>query len=310
MAVIRSFGKYLPAEIRTNAWLAESLGVTAEWIGQVSGIRERRVAGPADSVVSMGVEAARQCLEKAGVKTAAVKMLLVASGSSERIFPGPASQLAAALGLGDTPAIDLPLASAGALFGMALAAGLADATGPVLVVASELMSRAAMLEPVEKNIAILFGDGAGACLVMPDGPGLQVLHSALHSDGAQSNELSRGLDRRIFMNGMSVIRHAGKNMPGAIREVLAAADVTPAEVGQFITHQANQNLIDRVARAIEVEPERFYSNIGSYGNTSSASLLIAAQECFEGKNLPEGTKVCFAAFGAGYHWGALLTEQR
>jgi 3-oxoacyl-[acyl-carrier-protein] synthase-3 len=299
MASICSFGRYLPERVLGNPELARTLGCDPEWIFQSSGIEERRVAAPGQTVVDLGVLAARDCLG-----TEVVGLILVASGSSERRFPGPAAQIAHRLGFTGIPAIDLPIASAGSLFGITLAAHLAPVYGPVLVVAAEKM-----YGPGDKNVAIIFGDGAGACLIRPDSPGLEIVDSALHSDGAYSEDLRLELEGPVRMNGLAVIRQATQKLPAVITELLRRNSISPAAVRAFVMHQANQNLIDRVARAIEVPPDRFYSNIRRYGNTSSASLLIAAAEWHKQAQLEPGDTICLAAFGAGFHWGAVLLRQ-
>jgi len=311
VAAIKAFGAYLPSRIVTNSELGARLGCEAGWILDVSGIEERRYAAPGDSVTSaesvasMGVAAARDCLDRAGVKSAEVGMILVSSGSSERRFPGPASAIAHALGTDGIPAIDLPMASAGSLFGMALASSLAAIHGNVLVIASEKMSPIAMREPMERGIAPLFGDGAGACLVGADGP-VRIIDSVLHSDGAFAEDLRLDFDAPLAMNGRSVILQASRKIPSAIGELLERNGKSAQSVKVFLMHQANQNLMDRVARALNVEAGRFYSNIRRYGNTSSASMLIAAAEWWRDPGPATGDLICFAAFGAGFHWGALL----
>jgi 3-oxoacyl-[acyl-carrier-protein] synthase-3 len=305
MSSIHSFGRYLPERILDNQTLARTLGCDPEWILQSSGIEERRIAGPGETVADLGVKAAQNCLTHAS----SPGLIIAASGSAERRFPGPAAQIAQRLGFAGIPAIDLPIASAGSLFGIALAAPLAPIYGPVLVVAAEKMSSPAAAEPVDKNVAIIFGDGAGACLVTPDFSGLQILDSALHSDGAYSEDLRLELTGPVEMNGMAVIRNATRKLPDVINELLRRNQIGPAAIGAFLMHQANQNLIDRVARALDVPAGRFYSNIRRYGNTSSASMLIAAAEWRESVQPQSGDTVCFAAFGAGFHWGALLARQ-
>jgi 3-oxoacyl-[acyl-carrier-protein] synthase-3 len=306
VAAIKAFGAYLPSRIVTNAELGARLGCEAGWILDVSGIEERRYASDADSLSSMGVAAARECLENAGLKAADVGMILISSGSSERRFPGPASAIAHALGTQGIPAIDLPMASAGSLFGMALASSLAAIHGNILVIASEKMSPIAMREPMERGIAPLFGDGAGACLIgREDGPA-RVLDSVLHSDGAFAEDLRLEFDAPLAMNGRSVILQASRKIPSAIGELLERNGKSAQSVKVFLMHQANQNLMDRVARALNVEAGRFYSNIRRYGNTSSASMLIAAAEWWRDPGPVPGDLTCFAAFGAGFHWGALL----
>jgi 3-oxoacyl-[acyl-carrier-protein] synthase III len=307
---IKAFGAYLPSRIVTNSELAARLDCEPGWILDVSGIEERRYAGPQESVASMGVAAARQCLDHAGVKAADVGMILVSSGSSERRFPGPACSIAQELGAPGIPAIDLPIASAGGLFGMALAAPLSAAHGNVLVIASEKMSAIAMREPMERGVAPLFGDGAGACLIgAPIDPGVggvTIIDSVMHSDGAFAEDLRLDFDAPLAMNGRSVILQASRKLPSAIGELLEKNGKSASSVKVFLMHQANQNLMDRVARALDVGAARFYSNIRRYGNTSSASMLIAAAEWWRDPGPAAGDLICFAAFGAGFHWGALL----
>ncbi len=266
-----------------------------------------------ETIVDLAVAAARDCLARASVSR--VGFVIVASGSSERRFPGPAAEVAYALGFAGIPAIDLPYASTGGLFGIALAAHLAPVHGPVLVVAAEKMFQPANPEPAAPaEVAILFGDGAGACLITPDKPtpdnaGLHILDAALHSDGSNTANLSMDLTGPVTMNGLAVIRHAGRRLPEVIQELLTKHGIAPRAITAFLTHQANQNLIHRVARALDVPSGSFYSNIHRYGNTSSASILIAASEWGETAKLNSGDTVCFAAFGAGFHWGALLARQ-
>jgi len=306
VAAIKAFGAYLPSRVVTNSELAAWLDCESGWILDVSGIEERRYADPSESVASMGVAAARQCLDNAGITAADVGMILVSSGSSERRFPGPASAIAHALNIDGVPAFDLPIASAGGLFGMAIAATLSTVHGNVLVIASEKMSPVAMREPMERGVAPLFGDGAGACLIGPEEGPARVLDSILHSDGAFAEDLRLDFDAPLAMNGRSVILQASRKLPSAIGELLEKNGRTAQSVRVFLVHQANQNLMDRVAKALDVEAGRFYSNIRRCGNTSSASMLIAAAEWWSDPGPAAGDLICFAAFGAGFHWGALL----
>ncbi len=294
--MICKFGAYLPERAVGNEELARQLGCEASWIFQASGIEERRVAAEGETVADMAVAAARTCLG------GEIGLLILSTGSATRRFPGPAAEVAQRLGLAGIPAIDLPMASAGSLFGIAMAARLTASYGDVLVVASEKMASFDR----DKNTAILFGDGAGACLVSANGTGLEIEDSVLHSDGAWSDELSMSWTGDLQMNGPAVIMQAARKVPGAINELLVRNKIRPDAVKAFVMHQANQNLLDRVARSIGVPGERFYSNIRKYGNTSSASLLIAASEWYGDAGLSAGDLVCFAAFGAGFHWGALL----
>ena len=254
----------------------------------------------------MGVEAAQACLTSAGIGADQLGMIMVASGSGDRRFPGPACTIAARLGLNQTPVLDLPMASAGSLFGMSLASRLVATYGTILVIGAEKMSTLATREPLDKNITILFGDGAGACLIT-SAPGLlRIVDSVLNTDGAFAEDLRLGYAGPFEMNGRSVITQAWRKIPAAIQEVLERNRWPAADVEIFLMHQANQNLIDRVARSLAVTPDKFFSNIARYGNTSSASMLIAASEWFAQTTPAAGAAICFAAFGAGFNWGALL----
>ena len=306
MAYIKAFGSYLPERVVTNTEIAAKLGVDAGWILNASGIAERRFAAEGEEVEDLAVGAARDCLTRAGVTAESIGMLMVASGSAARRFPGPASSVAFRLGLGGRPCLDIPMASAGSLFGLALAHELAPSFGNVLLVGAEKMSAVTMREPLDRNSAILFGDGAGACLVGAESGIAEILGACLQSDGAFAGDLCLQWDAPLRMNGPVVILQASRKIPAAIQEVCRRHGVAADSVESFVMHQANLNLIVRVAGALSVPAERFFSNIRRYGNTSSASMLIAACEWQEAGGFRPGAPVVFAGFGAGFHWGAVL----
>jgi 3-oxoacyl-[acyl-carrier-protein] synthase-3 len=293
VAWLRAFGSWLPPRRVSNAEIAPLVDATPEWILELSGIEERRYASDEDTVAGIGLLAAQDCLEKAGATAADLGMILVASGSSDRFCPGP----------------DIPVASAGSLIGLALAAHLAPAAGRVLVVGTEIMSRRISLTPQDKNTAILFGDGAGAALVDAEAGFARIADSYLLTDGAWAEILFlRG--GQIHMDGSAVILQAARKIPRAINELLSRNRIAAAEVEAFLLHQANLNLITRVAAAVKAPRERFFTNIARCGNTSSASLLIAADEWHRAQTAPLSGPLIFSAFGAGLNWGALLALPR
>ncbi|MGD0361566.1 MAG: ketoacyl-ACP synthase III [Bryobacteraceae bacterium] len=306
MAFLQAFGAYLPSRIVDNHEMAAASGTDADYILRASGIVERRFASAEESVASLGIRAAKDCLENAGLIARDIGLLLVASGSAEHRFPGPASSIGAGLGINGVPAIDLPMASAGSLFGMALAAHLAPVYGNVMIVGSEIMSRVVALHPAHRDTAILFGDGAGACLVGPTAGFARIRDSLLASDGDLAAALRLDIDAPLYMDGRTIILQAARKIPRAIVELLERNRIPPATVEAFLMHQANLNLITRVAQAVAVPEERFFRNIQRYGNTSSASLFIAAAEWREQHPSPPAGPLVFATFGAGLHWGALL----
>ncbi|HLK66899.1 MAG TPA: ketoacyl-ACP synthase III [Bryobacteraceae bacterium] len=310
MAYLRALGCYLPSREVGNGEIASLVGVDPAWILQVSGVVQRRFASPEESVATLGALAAKDCLESCGIEGSEVGLILVSSGSGERRFPGPAAEIAAALvSVGvpaGTPAIDLPLASAGSLFGLSLAASLCRDYRNVLVIGSEIMSRAVRLDPSGRDTAILFGDGSGACLVSAETGFARVVDSVIHSDGEFASALRMDFDSPIHMDGRTIILQASRKLPRAIREVLDRNQSKAADVGTFLMHQANLNLITRVAQALGVPDSRFFSNVQRYGNTSSASMLIAATEWWRQLGQKMEAPIVFAAFGAGLNWGALL----
>jgi 3-oxoacyl-[acyl-carrier-protein] synthase-3 len=305
MAFLRGFGAFLPERVVTNAELAPGLGVEPEWILSVSGIAERRYADPQETVASLGTHAALDCLQRSGLESADLGMILVSSGSSERFCPGPASVIAAGLGLTMTPAIDLPMASAGSLVALSMASRLAPSMGHILVIGSEIMSRRVACTPAGKDTAILFGDGAGACIVSPDSGFAAIADSCIFTDGNMADALYLE-NNLIHMDGAAIIRHVSRKLPQAIATVLERNEIAPQDVGTFLLHQANLNLITRIAKSLQVPAERFFANIQRYGNTSSASMLIAAAEWWQQTTGAIQQPLIFAAFGVGLNWGAVL----
>jgi 3-oxoacyl-[acyl-carrier-protein] synthase-3 len=307
MSTLRAFGRYLPERVVGNDELAAELGVDPAWIVKSCGIEQRRYAAETETLVDLGCAAALDCLRNAGVGIQAIGFLLVSSGSAEVFCPGPASAIASRLGMGNIPAIDVPVASAGSIAALVLAESLAERFGNVLVVATEIMSRRVSRTPEGKDTAMLFGDGAGACLVAgeasEDAGFARIAGVALHADGELAGVISVH-EGRFGMEGMAVIRHASGKLPEVIGEVLTAQGIAAGDVEVFLVHQANLRLLERVAKTLGVANERLFKNIQRYGNTSSASLLIAAAEWFAGAGKLNGPMV-MAAFGSGLTWGAL-----
>ena len=309
MSFIKEYGSYLPERVVSSAEAGAWVGADAEWVRTVSGIEERRFAKEEETVSDMAAKAGLDCLQRADMPAASLGMVIVASSTGDKSFPGPAAETAQKLGLSGTPALDITMASAGSIFALGLAKRLTGTMGPILVIGAEKMSSVVAREPRERGVAVLFGDGAGAVLVTPDGGTLELLDVELASDGAYAQDLCLEPGKPLHMDGRSVIMQASRKIPAAIRAVLQRNDVQPSDVAAFLMHQANQNLIVKVAGLLKVPVERFHSNIAHYGNTSSASMLIAAAEWSrETPRLETGTPVVFAAFGAGFHWGSVLAR--
>ena len=306
MAHLAGFGKALPEGVVANAGLAVEYGVSEEWIVSVSGIRERRRAKDGETAASLAHRAALEALGQANLEPTGLGAIVVGTGSSPRQFPGVSADLQRLLGAPGIPAFDVPLASAGGLFALALAVDLAPRYGPVLVAGAELMSRVLDRPPRVKETAILFGDGAGACVVKP-GPGpVEVVDIRIASDGALGDDLSMTPDGALTMNGRTVILQASRKLPAAVRDILSRAGLTPADVDLYVFHQANLVLLRQVAKSLGVDESRLAIDVDRYGNTSAASMLIALAGAAEARRLTPGSRVVLAAFGAGFSWGAAL----
>jgi 3-oxoacyl-[acyl-carrier-protein] synthase-3 len=197
------------------------------------------------------------------------------------------------------------VASAGSVFGLALGMRLAESHGDVLLVATEKMSALVEAHPLDPNAAMLFGDGAGAALISSKPGRWRLLDAVLHSDGEYRADLSYDPKAGLHMNGLTVILQAARKLPGVIEEVLARQKIAAADVSAFLLHQANLNLLARVAKGLSVAQERVFTNVQRYGNTSSASMLLAASE-WSAAAAPG--PIVFAAFGAGFHWGAVVAS--
>lgn len=304
MSYLLAFGHHLPDRIVTNSDLEARTGRAASTIEKTSGILERRYAEEGTTVADLALAAANACLKNASLTPQDIGLILVSSGSPERTFPGPASQLAAKLGLTATPAIDIPIASAGSLIALAFAADLAPRYGNVLVVAAEIMSR--RITDADADTAILFGDGAGAAIVSPNSGFLRIADISLSTDGNYADALQLQHNGAIQMKGLDVIIQASRKIPRSIEDLLTKNNLKPTDVGIFLMHQANVNLIRKVASALSVHEDRFFRNITYYGNTSSASLLIAASEWRAANPIRPTAPIVFATFGAGFNWGSIL----
>ncbi len=315
MTYLRATGVHLPSRVMTSEETSALIGIAADYFPRVSGIHERRIADEDTTVIDMGAAAAREAMHRARLQARHIGALVVTTGTSGRAFPGPAAAIAHELGIRVSPAFDVPMASAGGIFAIWLADTLASRYGHVLAIATEKMSPVSLHEPYERSVAGLFGDGAGACVISPDAPPARpntttarIAATALHSEGAHANQLWLSHDGLLKMNGRSVISNATQRVSEAIREVLKATETKADEVAAFLMHQANLHVLHRIARSLHVEESRFFTNIDRYGNTSSASLLIALHEWLTDEPHKKDDKFVLAGFGAGYHWGAAMLQ--
>ena len=324
-ARILGTGRALPPRVVTNAELTTWMDTTEEWIVQRTGIRERRFVDPGTGASDLGVQASRVAIERAGLTPKDIQFLVFATLSPDMFFPGCGVLVQEKMGMDTIGALDVRTQCTGFLYGLSVAeayvkAGFYDY---VLVIGAEVQSTGMDLSTAGRDVSVIFGDGGGAAVVGPSDPGRGILSSHLHSEGKYARELMAEAPASIehpriskemidagkhhgTMNGRYVFTHAVRRFPEVIREALDANGVALSDVSIVIPHQANLRITQAVAKALEISPEKVFSDIEKYGNTTAASVPIALDECVEEGRIRDGDIVCLAAFGSGFTWASTL----
>jgi len=307
----------------TNDDLARIVDTNDQWIRERTGIRERRIARENDFPSTLGTSAALRALSVANLKPSDLDLIICATSTPEHLFPATACLIQDNLGATRAGAFDLLAACTGFIYGLNMAAQSirSGAIKNALVVGTETLSR--FVDWTDRNTCILFGDGAGAFVVQASEQPGGILSAVMHSDGSGGNLLTlpAGGSRHpateatiregrhyIYMDGREVFRFATKVMASSTEEALRAAGLAKDDVSVIIPHQANFRIIDAAARGLKLPIDRFVINVDRYGNTSTASIPIAAVEAVERGRVKAGDKVVFVGFGAGLTWGALVAE--
>jgi 3-oxoacyl-[acyl-carrier-protein] synthase III len=322
---ITGLGLQVPERVVTNADLGRLMDTSDAWIVERTGIRERRFVEPGTGATDLAEGAARRALADAGRSPADVDFVVFATITRDYAFPGCGSLLQERLGIPGAGALEVHNACSGFVYGLAMADAVVRAGQYrcVLVVGAEVQSTGLDLSDRGRDMAVLFGDGAGAVVVEPAGDdGRGVLAWALHSDGAHAKDLmceapSSLAPGRVShemieqgrhfprMNGRQVFKHATARFPEVILEVLGKCGQGLDDVKLIVPHQANQRIGDAVAERLGVPPERVFQNIQRYGNTTAASIPIALTEARDQGRFGPGDLVVLAAFGGGFAWGAV-----
>lgn len=328
-SAILGVGHYVPTKVVTNDDLAKLMPTSDEWIQQRTGIKERRFI-EADGIGSsdLAVPAVKMALERAGRSLRDVDMIVFATLSPDVNFPGSGCLLGDKLGLPGVPAIDIRNQCSGFLYGLSVADAWirAGVYKNVLVVGAEVHSTGIELTERGRDVAVLFGDGAGAALVGESTSELRgVLSIRLHADGSgakdlwlpapASNRIPRITHEMIDrgehypqMNGKQVFRWATEKMPEVANEALSAAQLAVSDVDLFVPHQANMRINQMVASKLGLPEHKVVHNISRYGNTTAATIPIGLSESYDEGKLGEGKNVLLAAFGSGYTWGAAVVR--
>jgi 3-oxoacyl-[acyl-carrier-protein] synthase-3 len=325
-ATIAGWGIAAPEGRLTNADWEERVETSDAWIVERTGIRERRVAGPSESTATLAIDAAAAAIKAADLTPADIGACLVATVTPEQPIPFTAAYVQEALGL-RCGAFDVDAACSGFVYGLVIGSSLigAGALDAVLVIGSETLLRVA--DWSDRSTAVLFGDGAGAVVLAPNGrasddpdaPGLLAWDLGCDGSAAHLLSIKAGGSRLptsretveaghhfLRMEGQEVFRRAVRAIVDSAAGTLAQAGVTPDQVDLFIPHQANIRIIDAAAGRLGILPGRTFKNIERYGNTSAASIPLALAEAADAGLLHPGSLVLLSGFGAGMSWASAL----
>jgi 3-oxoacyl-[acyl-carrier-protein] synthase III len=297
----------LPDRVIENEELAAPLGVDSAWIASRTGIhRRRRVSG--ESLVDLASQAGSRALELAGLDPAELDLVLVGTFTPDQLQPHAAPLVASRIGAEGAGAMDIGSACTGFLSALSLAAAQLESgrARAALVVGAEVMSR--VVDYGDRRTAGLFGDGAGAAVLIPGGPGL-IGPIALRSDGTRAELIQASHEERLVrMDGRATFRAAVAAMGDVTQEVVSDAGLSLEEIDLFVYHQANSRIISAVGERLDLPPDRVIDCLREYGNTSAASIPIALAEAASTGLLRKGSRVLLSAFGAGLTWGAGILE--
>jgi len=322
-AGILGMGHSYPEGILTNADLEKMVDTSDEWITTRTGIKQRHKAGPEEYTSQFGTAAARTALERAGLKPEDIEILVCATTTPDQILPSTGALIQAQLGAVNAAGMDVFAACSGFLYGLTMVESMIR-TGQIknaLVIGAEVLTK--YVDYTDRGTCVIFGDGAGAAVLGPVPVTKGILATKIMSDGRYEEQLyARGggtklgithetiENREHFfkMKGNEIFKVAVRSMADISAEMLAKAGFTVDDVDIVIPHQANQRITDAVASRLGVPEEKVYSNIAQHGNTSSASIPIAMDECIESGRIKEGSLVLLTAFGGGITWGATVVR--
>jgi 3-oxoacyl-[acyl-carrier-protein] synthase III len=318
-SVLTGVGGYLPARVLTNAELSKMVDTSDEWIIERTGIRERRIAADNEKTSDLAIEAARRALARAGISPADIDLIVVATATPDLTFPATAARVQAALGVTRGAAFDMQAVCSGFIYALTTAdnflrLGQAERA---LVIGAETFSR--ILDWTDRGTCVLFGDGAGAVVLeaksREEAGGRGVLstflrsdgrdHDLLYVDGGPSQTKTVG---HLRMEGREVFKRAVEHISGAMVEACKRADVPVTSVDWFVPHQANQRILNGVAKRLDIPPEKVVSTVAWHGNTSAASVPLALDAAVSAGRIKPGHLVLLEAMGGGLTWGAALVR--
>ncbi|AFY33666.1 beta-ketoacyl-ACP synthase III [Calothrix sp. PCC 7507] len=320
---ITGSGSALPATSLDNQTLSRLVETSDEWITTRTGICQRRLASPTDSLSMLATSASTQAIASAGITAADLDLIILATSTPDDLF-GSACKIQANLGATKAVAFDLTAACSGFVFGLVTAAQYirTGAYQNVLLIGADILSR--WVDWQDRRTCVLFGDGAGA-VVLQANESDRLLGFSLHSDGTQNHYLNlayqasdqellpdiniaQGTYQPITMNGKEVYRFAVQRVPEVIDKALFKANLSIDQIDWLLLHQANQRILDAVAQRLNIPQHKVISNLANYGNTSAASIPIALDEAVRQGKIQLNDTIVASGFGAGLTWGAAIFQ--
>ncbi|MBN1794716.1 MAG: ketoacyl-ACP synthase III [Candidatus Omnitrophica bacterium] len=315
-------GYYVPPKILRNSDLEKMVDTSNEWITTRTGIKQRRIAEPDVSTSLLGYRAAKKALRDAGITAREIDLIIVATTTQDMFFPSTACIIQQKLRAKGAAAFDIAAACCGFIFALNTAYHyvLAGTYQRVLVVAAEVLSK--VVDWTDRNTCVLFGDGAGACVVGKVRTG-GILSSYMASDGTWKDllEIPAGgsrmpashltVDERLHyikMRGNEVFKLAVKMMAEAGNKAVALAGIECRDIDCVIPHQANYRIINATASRLGIDLKKVYMNVNKYGNMSSASTVVALTEAVKKGRIRKGDRVLLVAFGSGLVWSSMVLE--
>lgn len=309
-------GGYLPEQVRTNDDISKFVDTSDAWIYERTGIKSRRIARPDETASSMAEIASRQAIEAAGIEPDEIDLIIVATGTPDRVYPSTGCLLQQRLNIKNCVSFDVQAACSGSIFALSIADQYikSGAAKTVLVVGSEICSR--VVDWTDRSTCVLFGDGAGAVLLQAsDSPGILSTH--IHSDGAYeellylpnpqtASEADSAELGYIKMKGNEVFKIAVNTLGRIVDETLAANNMSRSEIDWLVPHQANTRIIAATAKKLNMSMDNVVLTLATQGNTSSASVLLALNEGIRDGRIQRGHVLLLEAFGAGFTWGSAL----
>ena len=284
---------------------------TDEWIRERTGIKKRHVAAEGEMSSDMGLAAARNAIEMAGVDASEIDLIVVATTTPDKVFPSNACIIQRKLDIHGCPAFDIQAVCSGFIYALDVANRMIQTGGSktALVIGCETLSRITNWN--DRDTAVLFGDGAGAVLLQASGaPGIISTH--IHADGKFEDllEVPRGAPGEDFirMNGNAVFRKAVATLGSIARETLADNGIDKSELDWLVPHQANLRIITAAAKKLDMPMERVVVTVDEHANTSAASVPLALDTAVRDGRIKRGQLLLFEAFGAGFTWGSALVH--